>query len=178
MPGAKWEARVDSNSWSPVGSPEPTVAVNDGTGAGIATFTGVSTLQNYHVEAYFAPTSATPFGDEFWGGQQSVGLVAYETTSITINRSMPYSGAISAYQAGVEITSGDVVAGSTIEMRLSIINPGSASQNVKGRLLLDRDKSGADYDLTSGSGVATNTDGGPGSSTITPATVGEYYFPA
>ncbi len=123
---------------------------------GVASFVGIPAGTGYQYGVYHMPTSpGRILGREYWGGKTGVAVGAGQAVNETFQRNMPYTTALRVYDksTGVDVTGGVVTPGTTLRLSLEIVNPstsGSASQNVKGRVILDRNKASShDFDQTS-----------------------------
>ena len=155
---------------------QTTVATNDGTGSGIATFTDKDAGSDYSYEVFHNPNPSTIFGQEFWGKKNSVSISAGETTTSNFTRYMPFLTDIRVFNGTTDITGQDVAPGTPLKIKVTIQNNGSAI-NTRVRLVMDRNKDTSyDFDETS----STASIGGAGSThtfefNYTPTEGGSYY---
>ncbi|MBU2431949.1 MAG: Ig-like domain-containing protein [Proteobacteria bacterium] len=150
--------------------------------SGVATFTNITPGSGYWYKV-FHKTTQTIFGTEYWGQKSGINLVSGTMTNEIFTRNMPYCVSVRAYNNSTnqDITGGNITLGTAVRIELTIQNPsstGSATQSIKGRLVLDRDKtSGNDFDEMSASSQTV----GVGSSvkftfSYTPQNAGTYYY--
>ncbi|MCE5347357.1 MAG: choice-of-anchor D domain-containing protein [Bacteroidales bacterium] len=148
---------------------------------------GVATLANvnygtYNLEVYNnTTTSATIFGEEFWGGVSVNHNSA--STPVSITRDRPFSDYRKVYinATNQDVTGSSVPAGTTLRIEAKVKNPGTVAMNVKSRLVIDRDKASSyDFDQTSSSSMINAKSGTTNGEvsfnyTFTPTTVGDYF---
>lgn len=99
---------------------------------GIASFNNLN-YGTYNYEAYYDGGN----GEEFWGGSSV--KVNSANVNVTFTRSEPWASATS-------VPTGNYNLGASVPMSVTIKNSFSSSENVKVRLVVDKDK-GTPYDF-------------------------------
>jgi peptidoglycan/xylan/chitin deacetylase (PgdA/CDA1 family) len=97
---------------------------------------------DYAVEVYWTPVQS-PAAREFWGNSGVFTLVDGETETPTVTRNYP----IVSPTNGLVLPPSDVFTGSSAPITLGVKNINPSSQNVRVRMIIDRDKV-APYDLS------------------------------
>ena len=155
-----------------------TDAAGDGTGAGIATFTGLDASTTYRAEIFNNPGSTTAFGSqEYWGKKTGLSVNSGATTDATFTRYMPYVLSVSVFDAsGQEVTGASVEPGTELTARVEVQNDGGALSAAP-RIVVDRDRTGG-YDIDQTASGQSLPTGSPQTFevTFTPPSIGNYYL--
>jgi spore germination protein YaaH len=158
LPGNSGIVKLWSNSGSLVAT------VN--TISNVALFNNIPTGSGYFYRV-FHNTSATMFGEEFWGDDGGVTITAGNTTNRTFVRNMPHSlsdspGNPNVYtqlinlNTGAFVTWGEVSPGTPLQIKLTAKNPNSNEQSVKTRMVLKRNGSIVNDQTSIAVSVASN----------------------
>jgi hypothetical protein len=143
LPGGNGEAKLYNSTYSQL------LSVAYTNGSGVATFPSQA-YGTYNIEAWHLPNPATIFGNEFWGA--TVVNNNSSNTPVNFTRNMPYSTLTKVYinSTNVDVTGGNVTAGTQLRIEQTITNPNVASLYVEGRIVLSRNENTPyDYDQTS-----------------------------
>lgn len=141
--------------------------------SGTTTMADIAVGSGYNIESYHK--GGTLFGDEFWGSIGNVDIAFQKTTTKTLVRDMPYSTDVAIEVDGKSLPLGsDVPKGKTVKLTVKVVNPNASSQNVRPRLVLDRNKiSSYDFDQTATASTVTTSK--LFTFTFTPNILGAYY---
>ena len=168
LPGNNGNVKLYNSSWA--------YLAQANTSNGVATFTG-RTYGTYNIEAYHNPSPTTIFGTEFWGSK-SVSHSSSNTTTI-LQRYLPYCYDVKVFNnsTNAEITGQSVPLGTSLKFKVYIRNPNTVSNNVKARIVVDRNQAASwDYDQTSSTYLISGNNGTHIYEFVyTPTNSGSYY---
>ena len=132
LPGANGVVNLYSTPSSPA-------IIRNTDANGVAVFPDMVNASGYFIKVYHNPNPATIFGTEFWG--QRSGITLPGDSSISFTRNYPYiSESIKVFNGTANVTGQSVFPGTPLSYKVTVKNPGTASQYVKVRLVLDQDK--------------------------------------
>ena len=104
--------------------------------SGTAFFPSVPNASGYSIKVFNKPVS-TLFGQEYWG--TNTGITISASTVIDFIRYLPCQFvSIEAYNGTTNVTHGHVNPGTLLTFKVTINNPGTASQTVKPRIVIDQ----------------------------------------
>ena len=151
---------------------------------GIAIFNDIDAGSGYYYKVFHNPQNpSTIFGQEYWGKRDAnITIFDGKLTDDSFKRNMPYASEIHIFNNNTnqEIKyNGSFVLGTKLKIVVSVKNPylnGSTNENVKGRLVIDRDKSSSyNFDQTSGAQTIPMGDSTYFTFYFTPSHTGQYY---
>jgi pimeloyl-ACP methyl ester carboxylesterase len=153
IPGANGWVRLFESAGVQIGTEQATDA------SGRATFSDIQPGSGYYVTAGHTPSLPSPFGREYWGKSEGVTVATGGVTTLGLTRNQPY---VSSYRVLTENTNEDVTGktvfpGTVLRIEIQITNPNAASQQVRPRIVIDRDKGGSydvDYEPTTYQSIA------------------------
>jgi hypothetical protein len=154
-------------------------------GNGVVMFSGVTAGSGYYYTVHCVPTDPGKiFGQEYWGRSVDVSIGSGDTTYSTFNRNMPYTSNILVQikSTGEHVRGDSVTPGTPLQISLGVTNPnfpGGGTQNVKGRLVIDRNQAAPyEFDMTSGSQSLAPATDYYYEYDYTPTGTGDYYHVA
>ncbi|MFP4288424.1 MAG: PKD domain-containing protein, partial [Bacteroidales bacterium] len=166
--------------WNSSGDLVATTSTNNN----IASFNNIPTGSGYFYRV-FHNTSATMFGEEFWGDDGGVSITEGNTTIRTFERNRPHAiwdvnesnvhTQLINLETGEFVTWGEVPLGTPLQIKLTAKNPNNSTQSVKKRLVLKRDGSVV-KDETSGSVSISSNGTHQFTFNYTPTQLGAYHI--